>query len=252
MSRRRLRLPSPAMTVALLALFVALSGSAFAAVQLTKGQVKKKHIGKNAVTSAKVKDGSLLARDFKRGQLVAGAPGAPGAPGPQGAKGDAGTAGAQGDTGAQGPKGDTGAPGQKGDQGEPGPFPDPLPSGKTLRGTFGMLDKATASGEMTEQWYSFGFNLASRPRFYLAADAPAGSCTGTVESPTAAPGTLCLYEDTRGNLRTEANGGGWFGCQPGSCQTPSGFVPRHGFGVMIASAGAGTYWMRGSWAVTAP
>jgi hypothetical protein len=45
------------------------------------------------VTSVKVKNGSLLAADFKAGQLPSG---------PQGPKGE---------PGAQGPKGDTGAPG---------------------------------------------------------------------------------------------------------------------------------------------
>jgi hypothetical protein len=59
---------------------------------------------------ADIADGSLLAQDFKTGQLTAGAAG------PQGAKGD------QGLKGATGPKGDAAA---KGDQGIPGPCVDP-------------------------------------------------------------------------------------------------------------------------------
>jgi hypothetical protein len=49
---------------------------------------------KNAVTSAKVKDRSLLAKDFKAGQLPAGATGAQGEQGPQGIPGAQGPPGA--------------------------------------------------------------------------------------------------------------------------------------------------------------
>ena len=94
----RLRKPSPAMLVALLALFVALGGSSYAAIALSKNSVKSKHIAqsavkrseiaKGAVNSAKVADFSLLAQDFKSGQLPAGPQG------PQGTQGRG--AGAQG------------------------------------------------------------------------------------------------------------------------------------------------------------
>ena len=101
------RRPSPAMIVSLVALFVALGGTSFAAVTLSKnsvrskqiknGQVKRADLARNAVTSRKVKNGSLLGRDFKAGQL------------PQGPKGDTGPQGPKGD---KGDKGDTGAPGE--------------------------------------------------------------------------------------------------------------------------------------------
>ena len=95
-----------ATVVAYLALFVALGGSSYAAVQLSKGQVKGKHLAKNAVTTKKVKDGTLLGRDFKEGQLPAGAQGPAGLQGPQGEIGPTGETGPEGETGAQGPAGD--------------------------------------------------------------------------------------------------------------------------------------------------
>lgn len=61
--------------IATVALFIALGGSSYAAIQLSKGDVKRKHIAKDAVNSKKIEDGSLLSNDFKAGQLVAGAPG---------------------------------------------------------------------------------------------------------------------------------------------------------------------------------
>jgi hypothetical protein len=75
-----------------IALFFALGlGSAWAAVELGKGDVKSRHIGKgqvknsdladDAVTSEKVANGSLLLEDFAAAQLpgVAGPQGPPGA-----------------------------------------------------------------------------------------------------------------------------------------------------------------------------
>ena len=102
---RKLRPPSPATGISLLALFVALGGTSYAAVTLPRNSVGTKQIQRSAVTSTKVKDRSLLAKDFMPGQLPAGARGPQGAAGPQGPQGPQGE---KGDTGAQGPKGETG------------------------------------------------------------------------------------------------------------------------------------------------
>ena len=90
----RKRLPSPAMTVACVALVVALGGTGYAAIVLPKNSVGTTQLKNNAVVSSKVKDGSLLAADFKSGQLPAGAAGPAGPAGATGAAGPAGPAGA--------------------------------------------------------------------------------------------------------------------------------------------------------------
>ena len=110
--------PRHSTVVAYLALFVALGGTSYAAVSLSKNSVRSKHIKNgqvkradlrnNALNAEKVQDGSLLAQDFKAGELVAGAPG------------PAGPAGPKGDTGSQGLKGDKGDPGVDGTDGSPG------------------------------------------------------------------------------------------------------------------------------------
>ena len=133
MLARSTRYLSYANVVASLALFVALGGSAYAAVQLSKssvrsahiknGQVKGADLRKNAVTSKKIKDGSLLAQDFGTGQLVAGAPGPQGTRGPEGEPGAGGPQGPQGAQGARGPEGPQGDRGLPGEQGEPGTSP---------------------------------------------------------------------------------------------------------------------------------
>jgi hypothetical protein len=91
------------------AVFAALGGGAYAATALPKNSVGPSQIKKNAVTSVKVKDGSLTKRDFKLGQL------------PAGAKGDSGPQGPQGSQGEKGEKGDQGLQGIQGVQGERGP-----------------------------------------------------------------------------------------------------------------------------------
>ncbi len=98
--------------IASLALFIALGGTSYAAIELGKNSVKSENIGKeqvkaadiarNAVSSAKVKDASLLAQDFKAGELPAG---------PVGPKGERGPTGFQGERGPTGLKGEQGDPG---------------------------------------------------------------------------------------------------------------------------------------------
>src|SRR3954468_24298582 len=84
--RPRLQRPSPAMVVALIALFVAMGGAGYAAFKLPKNSVGAKQIKRNAVNSSKVADGSLLAGDFRAGQLPAGPQGLQGLQGIQGLK----------------------------------------------------------------------------------------------------------------------------------------------------------------------
>ena len=98
-----------------LALVVALGGTgAYAATSIRSadiknGQVKNVDLAANAVTSGKVRNGSLVAKDFKAGEL------------PKGATGAAGTQGAGGKNGANGANGPAGAAGAVGPAGPAGP-----------------------------------------------------------------------------------------------------------------------------------
>ncbi len=96
------RRPSPALVVACIALLVALTGTSYATVlnvprnsvgtlELKRNAVKPAKIAPNAVRTAHVLDGSLLAADFRAGQI------------PQGPKGDKGEKGDKGDRGERGP-----------------------------------------------------------------------------------------------------------------------------------------------------
>lgn len=116
LARIRSRL-SYANVVATLALFLALGGGAYAAVKLPANSVGTRQIKPNAIRSADVRDSSLLAKDFRGGELPAGARGAQG---PAGARGLAGPQGPQGpgcpaaDPACRGPQGLPGTNGQNG------------------------------------------------------------------------------------------------------------------------------------------
>lgn len=88
--------------VGLVALLVALGGSAYAAAELPANSVGPRQLQADAVTAAKVRPHSLLRADFKSGQMLVGPRGPEGRPGAQGAPG------------IQGPAGIAGAPGVSG------------------------------------------------------------------------------------------------------------------------------------------
>lgn len=90
--------------MSMLALMIALGGTSYAAVtlprnsvgsaQIRRGAVHTTDLANNAVTSVKVKNRSLRAIDFARGQLPAGPKGADGARGATGPQGPVGSFGA--------------------------------------------------------------------------------------------------------------------------------------------------------------
>ena len=93
-----LRRPSPALVIACIALGVALGGTGYATVlqvprnsvgtaQIKSSAVTNGKLARNAVTSAKVQNRSLLRADFAAGQLPAGPAGPTGPAGPAGAPG---------------------------------------------------------------------------------------------------------------------------------------------------------------------
>jgi Collagen triple helix repeat (20 copies) len=95
----------------LLALFVALTGGAYAAGVIPRNSVGSAQLKANAVTGAKVKNGSLGAKDLSASTRSA----------LEGDKGDKGDPGPNGSAGAQGPQGLDGAKGAQGVQGVTGP-----------------------------------------------------------------------------------------------------------------------------------
>jgi hypothetical protein len=97
---RKMR-PTPALVVAVAALFVALGGTGYAAVSVTgrnvrDGSLTGRDIRNGSVTSGDIKDGTLRGSDFHSGVLSTGSRGPAGPTGAKGATGPAGPAGAAG------------------------------------------------------------------------------------------------------------------------------------------------------------
>jgi hypothetical protein len=212
-------------TIALLALFIALSGTTYAASTL---------LPRNSVGTAQLKNGAVTKKKINK-KTIKALKGNRGPRGLTGAAGAAGAAGAKGATGAQGV------------QGIPGPFPDPLPGGKTLRGNF--MTSGNNGGAAIHSAVSFGFRLSAAPTVHYITNgtAPPAVCPGSVTNPQANPGHLCVYEIEADNVTA---GRGVCNLETAGC--PAGTASREGFGVYAFIQTAGTpLFVFGSWAVTA-
>ena len=203
-----------------LALFVALSGTAWAATELDKNEVKSKHIknrgvktkdlANNAVTSPKVADGSLLGEDFAAGQLP------------------------------QGPQGDVGP---RGPQGEPGRSAlEPLRSGEAVYGTWAMKNE-TASAVSRAEAVSLPIPAPvpiTTARAHVDGFDESGECAGSAANPTATPGDACVYVSYSSGVTNAAG--------DAVTNLPNGSL--HGFEISMSG---GNFWeARGTWAYTSP
>ncbi len=217
-------LPSPALLVAAIALFVALGGPAAAqdAVSAAVAKIKGKQVAKNAIKSRHIANGTLRLKDFKASQreLL------------KGEQGDAGPAGATGSTGPAGPA---------------GPLLDVLPSGRTLRGSYALLDRAAADNDGFGAGVPFAFAMPAELTAHYIDNgaAPPAQCPGTLTAPEAAPGHLCVYEQNSfavGNQKV---------LNP--VTNVQNVSSKWGFTVFMQSTGAtATVEVRGTWAATAP
>lgn len=248
------RFGTAGLVVAVMALVVALAGTAIAAGGLTKSQEKqvkkiaKKYAGKN------------------------GKDGAPGATGAQGPKGDTGAPGAAGKDGTNGTNGtdgedgrsvqigtatvgecpDGGATVQK--EGEPVSkkavcngktgFTEFLPSGETETGAWGTF--GTAAGP-TATPISFNIPLEEAPEMKLVKEGKIGTenaaaCPGYDEGvPTAEEGFLCIYVSNES--------GGVFELAFDPTQKEAAGTAKSGAVLLLLLNGSGPIF--GTWAVTA-
>jgi hypothetical protein len=204
--------------IATLALFIALSGGAYAATQLPKNSVGSKQLKKGAVTGAKVKKGSLSAASFKPGQLPAGA------------------------KGAAGPKGEMGPAGRS--------ALEPLRSGETIHGTWSLSQYAEGGGfAQTSPTFPIPAPVPVNSAHVVVAgnDVETGDgCTGSAAAPVAAPGFVCIY--VANSSGTDLAGG--LGANGAIVDENANDGSRYGF--MVFLSGPGEWLASGTWAYTAP
>lgn len=97
---------NPALIISIIALFVALGGSAYAGIQLSKNSVGTAQLKNGAVSTSKVKNGAIT-----KGKLADSVKKSIGKEGPQGPQGPRGSQGDRGPQGDQGPQGNQGPAG---------------------------------------------------------------------------------------------------------------------------------------------
>jgi len=202
MLRRRITYSN---VVATLALVFAMSGGAYAASKFLITSTKQ--IKPSVLASLKGKAG---ANGAAGAQGAAGPAGPAGGVGPQGAAGTAGTAG---EPGREGKAGKNGTNGKEGKEGSPWTDKGTLPVGSTETGvwSFGPLAGVATGGNVPKiPLVSFPIPLEKAldsehvhfvlinkkeltlPHFNPEERTPT-DCLGTVESPTAVSGNLCIY-----------------------------------------------------------
>ena len=145
--------------LALLALFVALGGTSFAAGNAL--------LARNSVGTAQVINGSLQTIDLRKDALKA-LKGNTGPRGPAGTQGAPGAPGAPGATGAQGVQGSPGATGAQGAPGAPGQPATKLFVAMDADGTLTKNSGATLATRAGAGVYRISFNTDIRNCVYLA------------------------------------------------------------------------------------
>lgn len=117
-----------------------------------------------------------------------------------------------------------------------------LPSGRTLRGTWDLEAYAETAGvQVASDSISFGgYQLAEIPNYeFLFGDTPTTNCPGSVSSPAAAKGYLCIYIQNESNLQDNSPSiarRSYYGAAVFGTSRLAGYVTNAG----------------GTWAVTAP
>jgi hypothetical protein len=119
----RLRRPTPGTVLGTVAIVIATSGVAVAAIPGADGTIQSCYNDTNG--NVRFVDTAADCRNHETALAFSQT----GPQGPKGDKGDTGPQGPKGDTGPQGPKGDTGPQGPKGDTGPQGPKGDTGPQG---------------------------------------------------------------------------------------------------------------------------
>lgn len=158
-------------------------------------------------------------------------------------------------SGLRGPQGLPGDQGPPGAQGPVGPLTGYLPAGVTLEGVY-ALSVSVGEGDAGKPVYSafnYGFEVPLvYPVYVRSSSDRTPECKGSPEHPTAAPGTLCLYEWKSSNA-------GERGVCWGDTAPPDDFVTdtakacpgtNSGGIVFAVPEGSGLVTVLGMWAVT--
>lgn len=233
---------------ATLALFLALSGGAYAASRILITSTKQ--ISPKVLKALKGSSGA-------KGPI--GATGAPGLQGPAGAPGSPGITGKEGAPGKEGATGKEGAPGK---EGSPWTLGGTLPSKATEKGTWANV-RTAAEHEVAGSAVSFTVPLAksldeSHVHYIRAGENGVGSgcpTTSSAAKPEAEAGNLCVFAAKEENSQPLSFEEALLTIEDPEAETAEeNFMNAGKSGVVILSEAkaAGETKATGTWAVTAP
>jgi hypothetical protein len=215
--------PSPSLVVAIVALFLACTGTAVAIKQITSAEIKNHTI--------RLEDVSAKAKSGLRGK--------------------------RGKTGPRGLKGDTGPPGPSALDG------GSIPSGTTVTGAWGGRYVNALEGNQTNSYLlSYSFPLPApvaltdaSVNFGASTAAPVGdadpACTGSAAGPSAPAGKVCIYVNSGTRDNTTLTGFKLTAAGTASDADRYGFEVRM-VNINAGGASGGTMRAEGTWAYTAP
>jgi hypothetical protein len=121
-----------------------------------------------------------------------------------------------------------------------------LPAGKTIRGSYDIIGWTDGATAIASDAISFGWTLRAAPLVQVIHEGGSSTaqCPGTVSSPQAAQGYLCIYERDETNTRP---GFSWPEVRVG---VTGGIATRYGTGLNVhSSTSPGFFWSQGTWAV---
>lgn len=245
--RFRERFGTAGLVVSIVALVLAVGGTALAA--------------SGALTAKQKKEVKKIAKSFQ-GTGPAGPIGPAGPQGPQGAPGAPGKDGA---AGPAGPAGATGPTGPAGTNGTNGTFStEPLPKGQTLTGVWAISGEIGAWQLAT---ISFPIRLATAPTADVQLE-PSGPgseigfitksesvepdfefsthCPGTAAEPKAAEGYLCVYFGSR-----SSSSSGFSSSATKALEAASKYGIRVPYEIIAPVGAEAQQFVKGTWAVTA-
>ena len=249
--KKRLKPPSPALVLAVVALFVALGGTGYAALRLPRNSVGTIQIRNGAVINPKIRNGTILGSKLKNGTVTAGKIDVKGLTVPNATHAvvavTAQTA-ATAATATTATSATSATTATTAGTATTAASPGTLASGKTETGVYDVQFVAATAGDTGGAAITFPFSLASPltgEEWLAQGNPPDPNCPGSTAAPEAAPGYLCVYESAKANVATRC-----LADLTGSCVAPSEFS----FGAIptVTATAAARTQSAGTWAVTAP
>jgi hypothetical protein len=187
---RRLKLPSPALAISVLALFVALGGTGYAAMRLPRDSVGTIQLQNNSIIAPKIRNGTIVGKKIKNGAVTAGKINPKGLTVPNATHASIAVSAQSAAIATTATSAGTATIAAS---------PGALASGRAETGVYDVEFTGASGGAAI----SFPFPLAppaTHVEWLAPGAAPDTGCPGSAATPEASRGFLCLYASAQTNV----------------------------------------------------